>query len=95
MPRVEKPNLARNVPDGIPGISPRHGALRSTGGRFMFGPMTTIVAAVLAAAFITGIVVIVRASRESARGKRVCEHCQNVNPQPAHFCAHCGKPLSS
>jgi predicted amidophosphoribosyltransferase len=59
----------------------------------MFGPMTTIVLGVLVAMLITGVVVIVRASREANRGKRVCQHCRNENPAAARFCAHCGQKV--
>ncbi len=59
-------------------------------------PMTVIVAVVLTACLITGLVIVCRsmAGRKSLRGN-VCDTCRNINPGHAKFCAHCGQKLTS
>ena len=60
------------------------------------GPMTVIVAVVLAACFVAGAICVRRAlSARSLARKKVCRRCRNVNPGCAKYCAHCGQLLDS
>lgn len=63
---------------------------------WMFGgPMTTIVAILVAVAVIVGMGLI-RKGLKQARGERSvlkCPNCMQKNLPQARFCAHCGQRL--
>ncbi len=62
---------------------------------FIGGPMTLIVALVLAALLIAGVAIVLRAARQRSQPLfgSACAHCRKKNPHHAKFCAHCGQAL--
>ena len=62
----------------------------------IFGPMTFLVACVLAVCLIGGAWILMRSVAKGASGEpQSCPKCRSVNPARAKFCASCGQALGA